>query len=51
MANERVRVKIVSDLPADGDTPGLAAGTELVVDSTTAAALVLSGAAIELPID
>ena len=49
MHNVQVSIKIVDDIPATGHTAAISKGSELVVDSTTAAALVLSGAAIQLP--
>jgi hypothetical protein len=48
MTSGQVRVKFVRDVPAEDDSPGIAAGSELLVDSTTAAALVLSGVAVEV---
>jgi hypothetical protein len=51
VASEQVRVRIVRDMPADGDSPALVAGSELLVDSTIAAALVLSGVAVEVSAD
>jgi hypothetical protein len=48
MAGEPVRVKIVNDVPAAGDTPEFTRGSELLVPSTTAAALILSGVAVQL---
>jgi hypothetical protein len=47
MSGDQVNIKIVKD-PASGQTAALAKGSELLVDSTTATTLILSGAAIEL---
>jgi hypothetical protein len=49
MNGDRVNIKMVSDVPATSASPALEKGSELVVDSTTATALVVSGAAIQLP--
>ena len=49
MDSDRVSIKIVNDIPAADPTATPPRGSELVVDSTTAMALVFSGAAIQLP--
>jgi hypothetical protein len=49
MSSDQVSIKIVNDIPAASESTALEKGSELVVDSTTATALVLSGTAIQLP--
>jgi hypothetical protein len=49
MTNDQVNIKIVDDIPATGETGVPKKGSELLVDSTTATALVFSGTAIQLP--
>lgn len=49
MKSERVRVKRIDDLRQSAGSDDLKRGTELLVHSTTAVALVLSGAAVRLP--
>ena len=48
MSNDQVNIKMVSNVPATGASPAFEKGSELMVDSTTATALVVSGAAIQL---
>ncbi len=47
--SDRVSIKIVNDVPRSGESTGFTKGSELLVHSTTAAALVLIGAAVQLP--
>ena len=44
-----VSIRLLNDVRLDGESTSLARGTELRVSATTAAALVLSGAAIQVP--
>jgi hypothetical protein len=48
---DRVSIKIVNGVALDGESAGFTPGSELLVDSTTAAALVLVGVAVPLPPD
>jgi hypothetical protein len=48
MNSDQVNIKMVNDVPAIGASLTLEKGSELLVDSTTATALVLCGAAIQL---
>ena len=49
MESDQLSIKIVNDIPTADQTATLHKGSELMVDSTTAMALVFSGAAIQLP--
>ena len=49
MNSERVSVKLIDDLPKSAGSDDLKRGSVLLVHSNTAAALVLSGAAVQLP--
>ena len=49
MNRERVSIKLIDDLPHVSGFTDFKRGSELLVHSTTAAALVLSGAAVQLP--
>jgi hypothetical protein len=48
MNSDRVNIKMVNDVPVIGASLILEKDSELLVDSTTATALVLCGAAIQL---
>jgi hypothetical protein len=50
MTCERVSIKLIDDLRHVSGSANLKRGSELLVHTTTAAALVLSGAAIQLPV-
>jgi hypothetical protein len=50
MNPEHVSIKLIDDLCHVTGTTTLKRGSELLVHTTTAAALVLSGAAIQLPL-
>jgi hypothetical protein len=45
---DRVSIRLIDDLRPSGGTTSFKKGSELLVHTTTAAALVLSGAAIQL---
>jgi hypothetical protein len=49
MKRDRVSIKLIDDLRHVGGFTNLKRGSELLVHSTTAAAQVLSGAAVQLP--
>jgi hypothetical protein len=46
MNSDRMNIKMVNDIPAVGASPAVEKGSELLVDFTTATALILSGVAI-----
>ena len=43
-------IRLINDVRPVGSSAGFKRGSELLVHATTAAALVLSGAAIQLPV-
>jgi hypothetical protein len=47
---DQVSIMLINDIRPIGESVGYKRGSELLVHTTTAAALVLSGAAIQLPL-
>jgi hypothetical protein len=50
MTGDQVSIRLLNDVWPGGESVGFERGSELLVHTTTATALVLSGAAIQLPL-
>lgn len=49
MKDDRVRIKLVTDVPRSGEPVTYTKDSEWFVDAATAAALLLAGAAVKIP--